>query len=74
MYLNICIFILTAATARRAWLRGATPRPTSKAEAGRTPCPKGSSPEDLIASMVRVGGRECQAATAQEQLRGDTPV
>ena len=72
MYLNICIFILTAATARRAWLRGATPRPTSKAEAGRTPCPKGSSPEDLIASMVRVGGRECQAATAQEQPRGAT--
>ena len=29
------------------WLRGATPSPRSGAEAGRTPCPKGSGQEEL---------------------------
>ena len=30
-----------------ARLRGATPRPRSRAEAGRTPCPKGGGQEEL---------------------------
>ena len=36
-----------AATARRAWPRGATPRPRSRAEAWRTPFPRGGSEEEL---------------------------
>ena len=36
-----------AAMAHRARPRGATPRPGSGAEAGRTPCPRGSSQEEL---------------------------
>ena len=36
-----------AATARRAWPRGATPRPRSRAEAWRTPFPRGRSEEEL---------------------------
>ena len=35
--------------------RGATPRPRSGAEAGRTPCPKGSSQEEL--PLVRGQGQ-----------------
>ena len=30
-----------------SWPRGATPHPRSGAEAGRTPCPKGSGQEEL---------------------------
>ena len=37
----------------KAQLRGATPRPRSGAEAGRTPCPKGGSQEEL----PHVGGQ-----------------
>ena len=36
-----------AATAHIAQPRGATPRPRSGAEAGRTPCPRGSGQEEL---------------------------
>ena len=31
----------------KAWPKGATPRPRSRAEAGRTPCPKGGGQEEL---------------------------
>ena len=42
----------------KAWARGATPRPRSGAEAGRTLCPKGSVREELRKSKVRGGSRE----------------
>ena len=35
------------AKARRAWPKGATPRSRSRAEAGRTPCPRGCGKEEL---------------------------
>ena len=57
-----------------AWPRGATPCLRSGAEAGRTPRLRGGSQEDLPPSEVRGSGRECQAATAQEQPRGATHV
>ena len=48
---------------RKRHTPGATPHPRSGAAAERS----------YPASEVRGGGRECQAATAQEQLRGATP-
>ena len=45
------------------WQRGATPRLRSGVAAGRR----------YPMSEVRGSGPECQAATAQEQLRGATP-
>ena len=53
--------------------RGATPRPRSGAEAGRTPCLKGNGQEDPT-SEVRGSGLECQAAMAQERPRRATQV
>ena len=55
-----------------AWPRGATPRPRSGAEAGKIPCPKGGSQEELPKSKVRGGDRECKPATVQERPRGAT--
>ena len=53
-------------------VRGATPRPRSGAQAGRTPWPKGGGQEELP-QEVRGSGLECQAATVQERPRGATP-
>ena len=57
-----------AAKAHRAQPRGATPRPRSGEEAGRTPCPRGSCQEEL--PHVRGQGRRaggCPASEAREQ-------
>ena len=43
------------------WPRGATPRPTSGAEAGRTPCPRGGGQEEL--PHVRCQGQQSGGAT-----------
>ena len=43
------------------------------AEAGRTSCLKGSGQEGLPHIQGWGSGRECQAATVQEWLRGATP-
>ena len=40
-------YLRAAATANIAWLRGATPRPRTGVEAGKTPCPRGGSQEEL---------------------------
>ena len=69
---KLSLRVQAAAMAHRARPRGATPRPRSGAEAGRTPCPRGGGQEELPASKVRGGGRECQAATVQERPRGAT--
>ena len=45
----------------------------SGAEAGRTPCQRGSGQEELSHVQVRGSGQECQAAMVQEWLRGATP-
>ena len=48
------------------------PRPRSGAEAGRTPCPKGSGQEELPHVRGRGSAQECQAEMAQERLRSAT--
>ena len=56
--------------------RGVTPSPRSGAAAGKSyPMSevKGSSQEELSHIQGQGSGRECQAATAQEWLRGATP-
>ena len=42
----------------QVWLRGATLCLRSGAEAGRTPCPRGSGQEELPHVRVRGGGQE----------------
>ena len=53
--------------------RGATPRPRSGTEAGRTLCLRVAAKSSCPTSEVRGSGGECQAAMAQEQQRGATP-
>ena len=60
-----------------SWPRGATPHPRSGAEAGRTPCPKGSGQEEL----PYVGGQEqrprvpdCDGAGTAERRYPTTEV
>ena len=74
--LSFCLFILfmvfsrqeywapVAVTACRAQARGAAPHPRSGAAAGRS----------YPAFEVRGKGRECQASTVQEYLKGATPT
>ena len=46
-YLSPSTLARVAVTAHEAWPRGATPHPRSGAEAGRTPCSRGSRQEEL---------------------------
>ena len=61
-----------AATAHIARPRGATPCPRPGAEAGRTPCLRGSGQEELPHIRGRSSSWECQATMVQERRRGAT--
>ena len=54
-------------------MRGATPRPTSGAEAGRPHARRAAAKRSYPTSEVRGSGLEYQTATAQELPRGATP-
>ena len=56
-----------------AWPRGATARPRPGQNPGGPHAQEAVAGRSYPASEVRGSSRECQAATAQEQLRGTTP-
>ena len=66
--------VWAAEMAHRARPREATPHPSSGAEAGRTPCPRGSGREELPLPEARGGGREelphVQGAVAAQVQEG----
>ena len=57
-----------------ACLRGATPRPRSGAEAGRTPCLRGGSQEELphVRGQRQRPGRDPHVRGVGQQLKGVT--
>ena len=65
---KLSLRVQAAAMAHRARLRGATPRPRSGAEAGRTPCPRGGGQEEL--PCVRDQGRRPRGATPRPRSHG----
>ena len=61
-----------AATGTRSSAERSYPTSEVRAEAGRTPCPKGGGQEELPHVQGRGSRLECQATTAQERLKGAT--